>query len=84
MEALGMTIVLNIKLVKGKKKSLRGPNSIVLSNSFFSHTVRRVIMANVLLPSCRHLLWSCQGIKLIHLPHLDRGHYPVAGLHRLC
>lgn len=80
-----MTTVLNIKLVKGeKKKSLLGPNSIVLYNSFFSHTVRRVIMANVLPPSGRHLLWSCQGIKLMHLPHLDRGHYPVAGLRRLC
>lgn len=78
-----MTTVLNLKLVRGKK-FLYSPNSIVLYNSFFSHTVRCVIMANVLLPSCRHLLWSCQGIKLMHLPHLDRGHYPVAWLHCLC
>lgn len=78
-----MTTVLNIKLV-WKKKSLLGPNSIVLYNSFFSHTVPCVIMANVFLLSCHHLLSSCQGIKLMHLPHLDRGHYPVAWLRCLC
>ena len=67
-----------------KKISLLGPNSTVLYNSFFSHTVPCVIMANVFLLRRHHLLSSCQGIKLMYLPHLDRGHYPVAWLHCLC
>lgn len=68
-----------------KKKN---PSSAQIARCFIIHSFHiqypTLSWLIIFLLRRHHLLSSCQGIKLMHLPHLDRSHYPVAWLHCLC